>query len=92
MTVAALDLMQSPDASTVPSGTPIGFTVTLANSGDGDAAGLSVDDPLPGGAGLEWALDVGGSESDWSVTGSPPDQHLVYTPDACPATRARRLT
>src|SRR5207247_390221 len=42
------------DASPVNAGDPIGFTVTVTNSGPGTASGVTVDDPLP--AGPAWQI------------------------------------
>src|SRR5438094_112489 len=68
------------DAVSVNAGSPIGFTVTLTNSTAGTATGLSVTDPLPAGAGVEWTIDAGNTDPGWSVSGAPPNQSLVYSP------------
>ena len=65
------------DARFVLRGSQIGFTVTLANVGAGQATGISVADNLPSGPGVAWSLGPG-SDGGWTVAGSPPSQHLVY--------------
>ena len=37
------------DADTVSAGDPIGYTLTITNSGSGNAYGVSLTDPLPAG-------------------------------------------
>src|SRR5213078_1543885 len=71
-------ITQSPDAEVVDSGSPIGFMVSLVNGGDGSADELSVTDTLPSGSAVDWAVDIDGSDDGWVVTGSPPNQQLVY--------------
>ena len=68
------------DAASVIAGSALGYTVTLSNVGNLTATGVSFTDNLPSGAGVDWHIDVGGSDSGWSVTGSPPNEHLVYSP------------
>src|SRR5439155_874935 len=61
-------------------GSQIGFTVTLTNSSETAATGLSVTDNLPAGTGVNWSIDAGNTDPGWSVSGSPPTQSLVYSP------------
>src|SRR5436305_1185606 len=77
---ATVAISKAADAVSVNAGSPIGFTVTLTNSTAGTATGLSVTDPLPAGAGVEWTIDAGNTDPGWSVSGSPPNQSLVYSP------------
>jgi uncharacterized repeat protein (TIGR01451 family) len=53
-----LTLTKDADAATVNLGDPIGFTIKLSNAGPGDATGVTVHDPLPGGAGADWSIDI----------------------------------
>jgi uncharacterized repeat protein (TIGR01451 family) len=46
----------TPDASSVTAGNPIGFTVAIANSSGGAAANGAVKDPLPAGTGVSWSI------------------------------------
>jgi uncharacterized repeat protein (TIGR01451 family) len=71
---AHLTVAKTADASTVSAGSQIGFTVTLGNTGDATATGVSVTDNLPAASGVNWAVASG---SGWSIAGSPPSQHLV---------------
>ena len=74
----SLDLTKTPDAVSVSAGSPIGFTVTIANNGAGTATGLSFSDALPGGTGIDWSIAT--PSAGWSISGTAPNQSLVYTP------------
>ena len=75
---AVIDITKSADDETVAAGGQIGFTVTVTNTGDGTALGVTVDDPLPAGTGIDWSIDP--ASAGWSITGSAPDQTLVFGP------------
>src|SRR5204862_7316158 len=77
---AVITVAETPDAATVDAGSGIGFTVVLSNSGAGMATGLSVTDNLPAGNGVNWTIDAGNSDPGWSVSGTPPNQNLDYSP------------
>ena len=68
------------DASSATYGSPIGFTVTLTNNTAQTATGLSVSDNLPSGSHVSWSVDGAHSDTGWQVTGTPPNQSVVYTP------------
>ena len=74
----ALSITKTADAPAVSAGQPIGFTVTVASSGQTAALGVTLNDPLPGGTGLNWAIspDYTGPGT-CSVTGTPPSQTLA---------------
>jgi uncharacterized repeat protein (TIGR01451 family) len=76
---AAVSITKTADAGQVNSGSQIGFTVTLKNSGDAQATGLSITDDLPAGSGINWSIDGANSDPEWSVVGSPPNQSLAYS-------------
>ena len=61
--VAAPDIhiVKTADAAQVNAGDPIGFTLTVSNSGSGDAYGVNLSDTLPTTAGLDWSIDGQGS-------------------------------
>ena len=73
-----LAITKTADAASVANGSPIGFRVTVTNTGSGAATGLSVNDPLPGGSGISWSIDAGTSSAGWSISGSPPSQILSH--------------
>ena len=54
---------QDADASPVNAGDPIGFTVTIQNTGTGTAYGATGSDTLP--AGINWTID--GAANGWSI-------------------------
>ena len=49
-------LTKTADDSIVTAGSPIGFTMTLANPGPNALPGLTLTDPLPAGAGVDWTI------------------------------------
>src|SRR4030095_1717362 len=75
-----VSITKTADAASVSSGSQIGFSVTLTNSSETTATGLSVTDNLPPGADVNWTIDNGNTDPGWSVSGSPPNQSLVYSP------------
>jgi uncharacterized repeat protein (TIGR01451 family) len=77
---ASVAITKTADAASVGAGSQIGFTVTLTNSGAGAATGLAVTDALPAGSGVNWSIDGANTDAGWSVSGSPPNQSLVYSP------------
>ena len=55
---AALTIVKTPDhTSPVNVGTDIGYTITITNTGAGDATGVNVTDALPAGPGISWIMD-----------------------------------
>ncbi len=68
---AAIDVVKTADASSVSAGDQVGFTVTLSNSGSGQATGLVFSDALP--AGLAWTISP--ASTGWSIVGG----NLVYS-------------
>ncbi|MGZ7022558.1 MAG: hypothetical protein ACXVJ3_15070, partial [Ilumatobacteraceae bacterium] len=61
---AAIHIVKAPDAAQVNVGSPIGFTLTVSNSGSGEARGVKLSDTLPGpptNLGLSWSIDKQGS-------------------------------
>jgi uncharacterized repeat protein (TIGR01451 family) len=76
----AIHVTKTADAASVNAGDPIGFTVTVSNSGPGDAYGVNLDDSLPAGSGsgVTWSIDT--SEYDhaaFAITGSAGSQSLA---------------
>jgi uncharacterized repeat protein (TIGR01451 family) len=70
-----LTINKTADSSAVSAGSPIGFTITVGNTGPGVAKNVTLNDPLPGGAGITWSIapPVNGC----SITGSVPSQTLT---------------
>ena len=62
------------------SGSQIGFTVRLTNNSSFTATGLTFTDSLPAAPGVNWSIDAANTDAGWSVSGSPPNQSLVYSP------------
>jgi uncharacterized repeat protein (TIGR01451 family) len=69
---AAIDVEKTADADAVSAGEQIGFTVTLSNTGEGQAKGVTFTDVLP--SGLEWSISP--ASAGWSIQG----QNLVFAP------------
>jgi uncharacterized repeat protein (TIGR01451 family) len=63
---SAIHILKTPDAAQVNAGDQIGFTLTVWNSGAGDAVGTKLSDPLPTNAGLNWT--IAGQGAGWNST------------------------
>src|SRR5439155_187573 len=62
---AGIHIAKTADAPQVNIGDQIGFTMTVWNSGRGDAHGVTLSDLLPTNAGLSWQIaDVGAGWGD----------------------------
>jgi uncharacterized repeat protein (TIGR01451 family) len=75
---ATIDVTKTADAATVDAGGTIGFTVTVTNTGGGTALGVTVNDPLPAGTGIDWSISP--ASPGWSIAGSPPSETLAFGP------------
>ncbi len=58
---AEIHILKTADVAQVDAGTPIGFTLTVYNTGVGDAHGVTLTDTLPTNAGLNWSIDAHGA-------------------------------
>ena len=54
----------------------ISFDIVVTNTGDGNAYGITVNDPLPVVAGVSFAIDAALSDAGWSIT----DGTLTFGP------------
>ena len=79
--LAKVTISKTADAPVVASGSQIGFTVRLTNNSSFTATGLTFTDNLPAAPGVNWSIDAANTDAGWSVSGSPPSQSLVYSPD-----------
>ena len=61
-----IHIVKTPDAAQVNAGEEIGFTMTVWNSGSGDAHGVTLTDTLPTNAGLDWSIEAQGA--GWNST------------------------
>ena len=78
--LANVSITKTADAPVVPYGSQIGFTVRLTNNSSFTATGLTFTDNLPAAPGVSWSVDGANTDAGWSVSGSPPNQSLVYSP------------
>jgi len=77
--VIAVPWTRISDAASVNAGDPLGFTVTISNTGQSTATGVSLSDALP--AGPTWSIDGGADQASFTITGSSPQQlELVGQP------------
>jgi uncharacterized repeat protein (TIGR01451 family) len=58
---AEIRIVKTADAAQVDVGGTIGFTMTVFNSGTGDAYGVKLNDTLPANPGLSWSVDKTGA-------------------------------
>jgi uncharacterized repeat protein (TIGR01451 family) len=77
------EITKTADAPQVNAGEPIGFTVTVSNSGGQDATGVTLSDPLPVKAGLAWSIDSQGA--GWAGTCAITAGTLNCGPETVPA-------
>ena len=71
-----LTIVKTADAATVNAGQNIGFTITITNSGPADATGVTINDPLPLAAGLDWS-EAPTDNSNCSISGTAPAQETL---------------
>ena len=75
---ADVQIVKTPNDGSASAGDPISFTLSWSNGGEGAAKGVSINDPLPAGDGLDWAISGStGSGSVCEITGSVGGQTLV---------------
>ena len=64
---AEIKIVKTADAAKVNVGSPIGFTMTVYNAGDGDAHDVTLTDKLPTNPGLSWTIASQGT--GWGENG-----------------------
>ncbi len=79
----AIQIVKTADNAQVNAGDPIGFTLTVFNSGSGDAHGVNLSDTLPTTAGLSWTIDTQGA--GWAGTCAIAAGTLTCGPVTVPA-------
>ena len=72
-----LTITKAADAAVVKPGQPIGYVVTVRNTGAGSATNVTVTDPLPGGPGISWSINP--AVAGCQITGTAPNQTLNCT-------------
>ena len=72
----AVVITKTADAPSVNATDEIGFVITVTNTGDGNAYGVTVNDTLPTDSGLGWSIDQANSSTGWSIVGGV----LAYGP------------
>ena len=68
------------DCATISAGQTAGFTVTITNTGNAPATGVTLNDPLPAGQGddINWVIDTTkGNPTDFTIAGSTGTQDLT---------------
>jgi uncharacterized repeat protein (TIGR01451 family) len=80
---ASIHIAKTADKAQVSAGDPIGFTMSVWNSGDGDAKGVKLSDPLPANSGLNWTIESQGP--GWNGTCQINNNELDCGPVTVPA-------
>ena len=77
---ANVAVTETADASTVTAGDQAGFTVTLTNTGLGQANGLTLTDALPALGGTNvWSISGGANSGSFAITGAVGSQQLAVS-------------
>src|SRR6266480_6129714 len=79
---SSLTLTKVHDAASVDAGSPIGFTITLANAGPGAATGAAISDNLPGGPSpfVHWVVASQSGGAGCAISGADGSQALACGP------------
>ena len=84
-----IHIEKTADASQVNAGDDIGFRMTLWNTGNGDAKGATLTDPLPQNPGTSWSVDAAGAGfadgADCSIAPVAGVPTLTCGPETVPA-------
>jgi uncharacterized repeat protein (TIGR01451 family) len=63
-----IEILKTPDATSVNAGEAIGFTISVHNKGAGNATGVVLTDVLPVQAGVSWSVDGGTGAASCSIS------------------------
>src|SRR5579864_2963978 len=63
-----LEITKTADATTVNAGDTIGYTITVHNTGAGQASGVKLSDTLPANDGLSWSITPPSPSTGWGGT------------------------
>jgi uncharacterized repeat protein (TIGR01451 family) len=84
----SITVTKTPDCTQITPGSTAGYTVTITNTGNVPATGLTLSDLLPAGQGndISWTIDTSGTglgagtvPADFKISGSAPNQTLVLS-------------
>jgi len=76
-TIALLTITKVADSATTTAGNPVGFTITVGNTGTTAATDVTMTDPLPSFAGESWSISPAYSGTGTcAISGSAPNQTL----------------
>jgi uncharacterized repeat protein (TIGR01451 family) len=97
VTVVAADVtvLTVADQSPVSAGQAAGFTITVSNAGGNGATGVTLDDPLPAGAGndVSWQIDPNtGDAGSFDLSGPVGGQELTLAPGVSTLAPGQTLT
>jgi uncharacterized repeat protein (TIGR01451 family) len=62
-----IEITKTADDGAVNAADGIGFLITVTNTGAGEARDVTVEDTLPGDAGLSWSIEAAGSDAGCSI-------------------------
>jgi uncharacterized repeat protein (TIGR01451 family) len=66
----ALSVTKTADAAVVTPPSPIGFTITVSNTGSADANNVTLSDTIPAVPGVTWSINGGTGAAQCSLTGN----------------------
>jgi uncharacterized repeat protein (TIGR01451 family) len=84
VTAPDVDVLKTPDETTIQAGQQAGFTIRVYNEGTATATGVTVNDPLPAGlnSDINWSIDstaAGTNPTYFTITGAVGSQVLTLS-------------
>lgn len=73
---ADISITKVADDPNVDAGDPIGFTITVSNTGDEDALGVALTDNLPDGGDLDWSIESQTGIAGCAISGAVGSQSI----------------